>query len=133
VKYTSRCTTASAPETLSAATTYFCNKISQFFVKNYFPSLRRIFYSFSINSLVNTRSRNYISLLPAFQVRVLTWTGESSSNPERAQGDKFLAVNGLNGNTAGGVRAVKALKSWSMRGTLINCQVGRSFTAPFFG
>jgi hypothetical protein len=72
-------------------------------------------------------------LLPAFQVRVLTWTGGSSSNPERAQGDKFLAVNDLNGYTAGGVRAVKAFKSLSMRGTPIDCQVGRNFTAQFFG
>jgi hypothetical protein len=63
--------------------------------------------------------------------RVLTWTGESNSNTERAQGDKFLAVNDLNGHTARGVRAVKAFKSYSMRGTPINCQVGRSFTAKF--
>ena len=29
-------------------------------------------------------------LLPAFQVQVLIWTGDSGSNPERAHGDKFL-------------------------------------------
>jgi len=27
-------------------------------------------------------------LLPAFQVQVLIWTGDSGSNPERAHGDK---------------------------------------------
>jgi hypothetical protein len=29
-------------------------------------------------------------VLPAFQVQVLIWTGDSGSNPERAHGDKFL-------------------------------------------
>jgi hypothetical protein len=30
------------------------------------------------------------TVLWAFQVQVLKWTGYSSSNPERAHGDKFL-------------------------------------------
>jgi hypothetical protein len=29
-------------------------------------------------------------LLPAFQVQVLIWTGDSGSNPEGAHGDKFF-------------------------------------------
>jgi len=29
-------------------------------------------------------------LLPAFQVQVPKWTGDSGSNPERAHGDKFV-------------------------------------------
>jgi len=29
-------------------------------------------------------------VLPAFQIQVLIWTGDSGSNPERAHGDKFL-------------------------------------------
>jgi hypothetical protein len=29
-------------------------------------------------------------LLPAFQVQVLIWTGDSGSNPEGTHGDKFL-------------------------------------------
>jgi len=29
-------------------------------------------------------------LLPAFQVQVLIWTGNSGSNPEQAHGNKFL-------------------------------------------
>jgi hypothetical protein len=29
-------------------------------------------------------------LLPAIQVQVLIWTGDSGSNPERAHGDEFL-------------------------------------------
>jgi len=35
-KYNFPCLTAPAPETLSAATTHFCDKINQLFVKNYF-------------------------------------------------------------------------------------------------
>jgi hypothetical protein len=61
-------------------------------------------------------------LLLAFQVRVLIWTGDSGSNPERAHGDKFLAVNDLTGKRAGGVRAVKAFKSLSPKRTPINYQ-----------
>ena len=34
-----------------------------------------------------------------------------------------LAVNDLTGNTAGGVRALKAFKSLSLDSTSINCQV----------
>jgi len=30
------------------------------------------------------------NVLPAFQVKVLKWTGDSGSNPERAHGDKCL-------------------------------------------
>jgi hypothetical protein len=71
-------------------------------------------------------------LLPAFKVLVLIWTGDSGSTPEGTHGDKFLAVNDLTGNTAGDVRAVKAFKSFSLKRTAINCQVGMSFTALFF-
>ena len=30
------------------------------------------------------------NLLPAFQVQVLIWTGDSGSNPERVHGHRFL-------------------------------------------
>jgi hypothetical protein len=49
-------------------------------------------------------------VLPAFQVRVPIWTGDSDSNPERAHGDKFLAVNDLTGKTAGGVKGSKGIQ-----------------------
>jgi hypothetical protein len=71
-------------------------------------------------------------VLPEFQVRVLIWTGDSGSNTEQAHGDKFLAVNDLTGNTAGGVRAVKTFKSLSLDRTSIICQVGRSLQLGFF-
>jgi len=29
-------------------------------------------------------------LLPAFQVQVLIWTGDSGSNPDRVHGRKFI-------------------------------------------
>jgi hypothetical protein len=73
-------------------------------------------------------------LLPAFQFQGMKWTGNSGSNPERADGDTLLlAVNDLTRVTARGVRAAKAFKSLSLGRTSNNCQVGRSFGAWFYG
>jgi len=43
-----------------------------------------------LDSAVTTDDIILQTVLPAFQVRVLIWTGDSGSNPERAHGDKSL-------------------------------------------
>jgi hypothetical protein len=52
-----------------------------------FRHFRKIAKKATINLLFRPTNAQ---LLPAFQVQVLIWTGDSGSNPERAHGRKFL-------------------------------------------
>jgi hypothetical protein len=75
----------------------------------------------------------YIALLlPVFQFQVLIWTGDSSSNPQRAYRDILLAVNDLTREHSRRCEGRKGIQSVGLDTTSINCQIFWSFTARVF-